>query len=169
MKTIGNYELNDIKDYSKEELLESESLLDKAMYLEKMKTVEEFIEGTKEVYKRIEETEKEYMDEVIRMALSGILDIEKIEELIRELNGGGGKEMLAVKEVLEKDYENRMINSFLKGANLGLEAGMADGKATGEIAGKRAGKIEDAKNMLKKNIDIDIIEEVTGLKREEFI
>ena len=77
--------------------------------------------------------------------------------------------MLAVKEVLEKDYENRMINSFLKGANLGLEAGMADGKATGEIAGKRAGKIEDAKNMLKKNIDIDIIEEVTGLKREEFI
>ena len=46
---------------------------------------------------------------------------------------------------------------------------MADGKATGEIAGKRAGKIEDAKNMLKKNIDIDIIEEVTGLKREEFI
>ena len=35
--------------------------------------------------------------------------------------------------------------------------------------GKKAGKIQDARNMLKKNIDIDLIEEITGLKREEFI
>ena len=34
--------------------------------------------------------------------------------------------------------------------------------------GKLAGRIEDAKNMLKKKIDINIIEEVTGLKREQF-
>ena len=149
MKTIGNYELNDIKDYSKEELLESESLVDKAMYLEKMKTGEEFIEGAKEVYKRIAEEEKEYMDEVIRIALSGILEVEEIEDLIRKLNKGGGKEMLAVKEVLEKDLKNRMAVSF--------------------VNGEKRGKIQDAKNMLKRNMDIDLIEEITGLKREEFI
>ena len=161
MKTIGNYELNDIKDYSKEELLESESLVDKAMYLEKMKTEEEFIEGAKEVYKRIEENEKEYMDEVIRIALSGILDVEEIEVLVRELNKGGGKGMLAVKEVLERDFKNRMRTSFLEGKKRG--------KVDGRLEGERFGKKQAAKNMLKKNIDIDIIEEVTGLKREEFI
>ena len=85
------------------------------MYLEKMKTEEEFIEGAKAVYKRIEEEEKEYMDEVIRIALSGILDVEEIEVLIRELNKGGGKGMLAVKEVLERDFKNRMRTSFLEG------------------------------------------------------
>ena len=57
--------------------------------------------------------------------------------------------MLAVKEVLEKDYRNRMT-AFLQG-------------------GEKRGKIQTAKNMLKKNMDIDLIEEITGLKREEFM
>ena len=169
MKTIGNYELNDIKDYSKEELLESESLVDKAMYLEKMKTEEEFIEGAKEVYKRIEENEKEYMDEVIRIALSGILDVEEIEVLVRELNKGGGKGMLAVKEVLERDLKKRMTDSFLKGEKYGKENGILEGRLEGRLEGKLEGRLESAKNMLKKNMDIDLIEEITGLKREEFM
>ena len=57
--------------------------------------------------------------------------------------------MLAVKEVLEKDLKNRMAVSFVRG--------------------EKRGKIQDAKNMLKKNIDIDLIEEITGLKREQFM
>ena len=57
--------------------------------------------------------------------------------------------MLAVKEVLEKDLKNRMAVSF--------------------VNGEKRGKIQTAKNMLKKNMDIDLIEEITGLKREEFI
>ena len=157
LQTLGNYALEDVNDYTKEELLESESLVDKAMYLEKMKTEEEFIEGAKEVYKRIEEEEKEYMDEVIRIALSGILDVEEIEVLIRELNKGDGKGMLAVKEVLERDLKKRMTDSFLKGEKYGKENGILEGR------------LEDAKNMLEKNMDIDLIEEITGLKREEFM
>ena len=101
------------------------------------------------------------MNEVIRIALSGILDVEEIEVLIRELNKGGGKGMLAVKEVLERDFKNRMRTSFLEGKKRG--------KVDGRLEGERFGKKQAAKNMLKKNIDIDIIEEVTGLKREEFI
>ena len=34
--------------------------------------------------------------------------------------------------------------------------------------GRTEGIITTAKNMLKKKIDINIIEEVTGLKREQF-
>ena len=55
--------------------------------------------------------------------------------------------MLAVKEVLEKDLKNRMAVSFVNG----------------EKRGEKRGKIQTAKNMLKKNMDIDLIEEITGL------
>ena len=34
--------------------------------------------------------------------------------------------------------------------------------------GRKEGIITTAKNMLKKKIDMNIIEEVTGLKREQF-
>ena len=34
--------------------------------------------------------------------------------------------------------------------------------------GRLSGRIEAAKNMLKEKIDINIIEKVTGLKREQF-
>ena len=65
--------------------------------------------------------------------------------------------MLAVKEVLEKDLKNRMAVSFVNGEKRGEKRGIIEGK------------IQDAKNMLQENIDIDVIERVTGLKREEFI
>ena len=35
--------------------------------------------------------------------------------------------------------------------------------------GEEAGILKTAKNMLKKNIGIDVIEEVTGLKRSQFM
>ena len=65
--------------------------------------------------------------------------------------------MLAVKEVLERDLKKRMTDSFLKGEKYGKENGILEGR------------LESAKNMLKKNMDIDLIEKITGLKREEFI
>ena len=41
-------------------------------------------------------------------------------------------------------------------------------RAEGRAEGRLSGRIEDAKNMLKEKIDINIIEKVTGLKREQF-
>ena len=73
--------------------------------------------------------------------------------------------MLAVKEVLERDLKKRMTDSFLKGEKYGKENGILEGR----LEGKLEGRLESAKNMLRENIDIDIIERATGLKREEFI
>ena len=42
-------------------------------------------------------------------------------------------------------------------------------KKAGILEGEKSGKIQDAKNMLKKNMDISLIEEITGLKREQFM
>ena len=47
--------------------------------------------------------------------------------------------------------------------------GMKEGRRDGERTGILTGKLEDAKNMLKEKIDINIIEKVTGLKRNQFM
>ncbi len=77
--------------------------------------------------------------------------------------------MLAVKEVLERDLKKRMTDSFLKGEKYGKENGILEGRLEGRLEGKLEGRLESAKNMLRENIDIDIIERATGLKREEFM
>ena len=55
--------------------------------------------------------------------------------------------------------------TIMEARNTGKKAGILEGKKAGILTGK----IQDARNMLKKNINIDLIEEITGLKREEFI
>lgn len=45
--------------------------------------------------------------------------------------------------------------------------GLAEGKAQGLSEGLAQGKIETAKNMLKKEMDINLISEITGLSKEE--
>ena len=87
----------------------------------------------------------EIMNEVIRIALSGNMTAMKIEVFIAMLNGKEGKNMLALKERIDAEFRGHRESR------------------------RREGKLETAKNMLRENIDIDIIERVTGLKREQFM
>ena len=161
LQTLGNYALEDVNDYSKEDLLKSDSLLDKGMYLEKTMNTKDFIESIINVYEKIEKEDYEIMDEIIRIALSGNMTAMEIEIFIAILNGREEKSMLALKERIDAEFRGHRERGRLEG--------IAEGKITGLLKGERAGKIEDAKNMLKKNIDIDLIEEITGLKREQFM
>jgi predicted transposase/invertase (TIGR01784 family) len=54
-----------------------------------------------------------------------------------------------------------------KGREEGIKIGESIGEKRGEKRGKKEGKIETAKNMLKKGFEIDVIAELTGLKRKE--
>ena len=89
------------------------------------------------------------MNEVIKIALSGNMTAMKIEVFIAMLNGKEGKNMLALKERIDAEFRGH--------------------RERGRLEGEKSGKIQDAKNMLKENINIDIIERVTGLKREQFM
>ena len=71
-----------------------------------------------------------------------------MEKIVKE----GSDYMLAAEQMVID--ENRRIR--------------AEGRAQGRAEGRLSGRIEDAKNMLKEKIDINIIEKVTGLKREQF-
>ena len=61
------------------------------------------------------------------------------------------------------------VNELRMNREKELERIKSEGRRDGERTGILTGKIEDAKNMLKKNIGIDIIEEVTRLKRSQFM
>ncbi len=121
VKNLGNYGLEDVNDYTKEELLESDSLLDKVMYLEKIRDTNDFLESIREVYKRINAEEKKEMDEVVRIALSGNMIPEEIEEFIIELNEGGEGTMLALKERIDADFKRQREEGKREGIKIGEE------------------------------------------------
>ena len=145
--TLGYYELVDIKDFNKEELLEDNGILSKILLLEKVRNTESLIKTVFEINKKIAketDNEKTIVHDAMKIILIRKLGEKGTDRLMEKIVKEGSDYMLAAEEMVIE--ENRRIRA----------------------EGKLAGRIEDAKNMLKKKIDINIIEEVTGLKREQF-
>lgn len=131
VKNLGNYELEDINNYTKEELLESKSLLEKTMYLEKLKDTNEFVDGAKEVFRRIEKSDEEIMSEVVRIILSGNMTNKEVEETIEDLKKvkkEGGKIMLAVKERIDAEFRSYRERGLEEGRKEGRKEGIREGK-----------------------------------------
>ncbi len=82
--------------------------------------------------------------------------IEKLEEISSD------EEKIRVAELREKYILDQ--NSNISGAE---ERGRAEGRKEGEKIGIKQEKIETAKRMLNKNIDIQTIIDITGLTKEE--
>ena len=145
--TLGYYELVDIKDFTEKELLEDNGILSKILLLEKVRNTESLIKTVFEINKKIAketDNEKTIVHDAMKIILIRKLGEKGTDLLMEKIVKEGSDYMLAAEEMVIE--ENRRIRA----------------------EGKLAGRIEDAKNMLKKKIDINIIEEVTGLKREQF-
>ena len=76
------------------------------------------------------------------------------------------------KEIHDMMIQNNMIDEAREkgietGKQIGIETGKQIGIETGKKIGIEAEKIEIAKNMLKKKLDINTISECTGLSLEE--
>ena len=54
-----------------------------------------------------------------------------------------------------------------RGLEQGLEQGRSEGIAQGEASGRAAEKLEMAKALKAKGVDIDIIAETSGLSKED--
>jgi len=65
------------------------------------------------------------------------------------------------------DYNNTIETAEKKGVAKGKAEGLAEGKAEGLAEGELKGKIDIAKKMLSKGIDIEEIAEMTGLTAEQ--
>ena len=86
--------------------------------------------------------------------------VEKIENMNKD------KKLIGV---YDKEKQDRMIlNTRLTGARMeGYAKGEKSGYVKGEKSGYEMGLLESAKNLLKNNIDIDIISKVTGLSKKK--
>ena len=164
---IGEYKLLESKDYSLKEIISKEStLLGKAIIIEKARREETLIAVLDEIIPDIKEDEIDEMIRMIKYILVKDLGKDVANKYIKILESkikeeGGKCAMVETMRALREDRKR----TIMEARNTGKKAGILEGKKAGILTGK----IQDARNMLKKNIDIDLIEEITGLKREEFI
>ena len=156
---IGEYKLLESKDYSLKEIISKEStLLGKAIIIEKARREETLIAVLDEIIPDIKEDEIDEMVRMIKYILVKDLGKDVANKYIKILESkikeeGGKSAMVETMRALREDRKRTIMEA----------------RNTGKKAGILTGKIQDAKNMLRENIDIDIIERVTGLKREQFI
>ena len=120
---------------------------------------ENIIEMVKRMSKYIKEHEerKEFAKEV-RYLLSDKLtkeEIEKIEDIL--IKKEGEEAMLHAQMVIRRDFEN----AKKKGIKEGLEEGRKEGR--------KEGIMSVAKKLLEEKVDMDVIEKVTGLTRQQLI
>ena len=148
---IGEYNLLDINKCTKAELLEDNTLLSKAMLLEKARKEEELIDTLEKIIPKIKENERGEMIAIIRYILIKDLGKEKAKEYIKKLEGG-----IEMGVFVNELRENR-------------EKELKKIKRQGVLEGKLEALILTAKNMLKEKFDVNVIEKVTGLKRNQFM
>jgi len=153
----GNYNLVDINDFTKEELLQGKTLISKMMLLEKSESTEESIEMLEKIIPNTNKEEKELLKRVISILFGEKIGEEKTKELIEKIDGGEGK-MLALVDMIRN--ENKMY------INMGRKEGRKEAREEGKIKLKQQ-CLEIAKNLLKINMPISQISEVTKLPEEE--
>ena len=146
----GNYNLVDINDFTKEELLQGKTLISKMMLLEKSESTEESIEMLEKIIPNTNKEEKELLKRVISILFGEKIGEEKTKELIEKIDGGEGK-MLALVDMIRN--ENKMYINM--------------GRKEGRKEGKKQNCIEIAQKLLKIKMPISQISEITTLTKEE--
>ena len=142
-------ELLDIEECTEEELLADDTLLSKAMLLEKARYEDELIDTLEKIIPMIKDDERGLMIAAIRYILIKDLGKKQARKFIKELEGGIDMGIFVNELRMNKELERI--------------------KSEGRRDGERNGILKTAKNMLKEKIDINIIEKVTGLKRNQFM
>ena len=174
------YNLVDINDYTKEELLEERTGISKAMLFEKLETKEEIEETIDKIIRRgtsIEE--RKYLSLILKYSndIAKKLDKETVRKYKEKIEGGDSMtnfERLYI-ELLDDKYDKGMK----AGESQGRKKGEAEGRKIGEAEGRKIGIsegkligisqgiIQVAKEMVKNKMkDSDIIK-MTHISEEE--
>lgn len=128
-----------------------------------------FRKNSKSVSKELREwltfIENENLEEI---AMSKNEYIKKAEQELEYLNGNAYERRLAfLRNVAILDANTEKKAAKMEGLEEGKKEGMAKGIEKGKKEGKKNEKIQTAKRMLKKGIDIQTIIEITELTKEE--
>ena len=147
---LGNYNLIDINELTEKELLEDNSFISKMMLIEKSKNTENIVEILEKIVKITKEEDKDTLRRIISIILEEKIGITKAKELIEKMEGDEGN-MLAVVDMIRR--ENQMYIEI--------------GKKEGKIEGKLEEKIKIVTNMLKEKFNVEMIQKITGVDKEE--
>lgn len=153
-----DYNLIDINKYSKEELLEDDLVITKAMMIEKCKNNEELKKNlVKIIDKVVKEEDLNKMQRIINLILRRKLRNEVTDNLLSKINNKkkGVDYMLAVLERIEREDRQIRENCRMEGIKEGISKGISKAK------------LEIAKEMLKEKIDINKICKCTKLSKDE--
>lgn len=154
------YNLIDINDYTKEELLLDNTAVAKAILFEKLSTKEEMKQMLEILTKKeLTKQENKYLQVILNYSndVRKKLDSEDILKYQEILEGGANMtnfERLLI-ELIEEKYEKRRImeeEAKKKGQEIGQEIGKEIGKEIGQKIGKEIGQKIGQKNSLQKVI-----------------
>lgn len=153
-KSYKEYEINfkynliTIHNYSFEELLEKETLFSFIMIMEKCETEKDLIFYTDKMIEKIKnKEEKEQMMEIIINIIASKIGKEQASKMIKKLKEKEEKSMSPLTKLL-LELEEKAISK-------------------GKIEGALQEILKVAKNMLDRNMEIEEIQEITGLSKEE--
>ena len=142
----GKFNLIDINNFSEEELIEDDIFITKMMLVEKCKDTEKIAETLYKITKIIKEEDKTTFKKIIKEIWAEKIGTENTNKILKKLDKGDDS-MLAVIEMIREENQ-RYIN-----------------------IGRKEGKVQQiqeiVQKMLNKKMAEDIIQEVTGLKKEE--
>lgn len=145
---FGKYIVDDVNNYTEEELLKEKTYLSKFMLIEKYKKGGDLSECLDKVVKVITSNNNEYKGkgrEVLMIMISKTLKEkvgkEKSKELIKKLRGDED-EMLQILETIREENEELREK------------------------GRQEGRLDIIKEMLKRNMPIDLISEITHASKQ---
>ena len=150
----GEFNLIDINDFSKKELLEDDIFITKMMLVEKCKDEIEMVQALEKIENKIKEEDKSTFRRIIKEIWSLRIGTENASKILEKIEEGSGN-MMAVMEMLLAENE--------KYINIGRQEGMKKGRLEG---GKQKIK-EIVQKMLAENFTKEMIMKITGLKKEE--
>ena len=162
------YNIIDINDYTKEELLEKDSIVAVAMAIEKCKNDNEIERATERLVEiATTENRKELAIRIVTNILKPTLDRINpniTEEVLQKLKESEVKESMRPLDVRIQEGNEILRNKIRSEA---FEEGRIEGEKRGKRHGKKEGIISIAANMIKEKVDSDFILKMTGLKQDE--
>lgn len=150
----GEISLVDINNYTEEELLEENNVLSKNMILEKSRNEVDFIENVLKILKKCSSKEFERLSRIIKYKAISIGKEDEIEEILSKIKIKEEDIMTFAERIKKNEMEERM-------------KAKDEGKKEGIKEGMKKGVNKTIRGMILKNIDENIIKDITGIKDKE--
>ena len=154
----GEFNLIDINDFSKKELLKDDIFITKMMLVEKCKDEIEMVQALEKIENKIKEEDKSTFRRIVKEIWSLRIGTENANKILEKIEEGSGN-MMAVMEMLLAENE--------KYINIGRQEGRQEGMKKGRLEGGKQKIKEIVQKMLAENFTKEMIMKITGLKKEE--